>query len=90
MKESKLSKLSAVIIILLAGIVSWIIANAGVDYDRMELGALAPVIILPIQIAFFCVLFLIIDWLSGISRIRIMLTIVVIILILGIQLRVSE
>jgi len=89
MKDLKLSKLRAVGLVILSGFVSWIIANIGINYDRMELGALAPTVVLPVLIAVACLLFIILDWIFSRFRIWILMVTIVAILFLGIQMRLS-
>ncbi|HYV93926.1 MAG TPA: hypothetical protein VE978_19265 [Chitinophagales bacterium] len=41
----KISKASGFVGILASALIAWSIANVGVDYNKMELGALAPLYI---------------------------------------------
>jgi hypothetical protein len=64
----KISKPTSVFIVIGDCFLSFAIANLGVNYDRMELGALFPILINPIISVAAFMLFIFIDW--GFPEIR--------------------
>ena len=86
----KLTKPASIGIILGSGLIAWTIANIGLDYDRMELGALLPLFVPPIITAGAFILFLVLDW--AFPKIRFLLVLILVIIILwnSIQIRMES
>ncbi|HVM89541.1 MAG TPA: hypothetical protein VMT76_15240 [Puia sp.] len=87
MKGLDLTKFYAALIILVSAIASWLIDNVAVNYDRMELGALANLFVPPIIGFVSLILFLLLDWRFPKARFWVTIIFVVINLFIGIEIR---
>ena len=90
MMSHKVSKITAITIALITEIISFCIGNIGLDYDKMELGALANMIVLPILLATTLLLFALIDWAKPKYRLGLLVGTILVMLWLGIQLRIDS
>jgi hypothetical protein len=68
LKKRSLTKISSILLIIGATLISWVIANTGINYDRMELGALANIFIPLVAGALILILFLLVDWIVPEAR----------------------
>ena len=77
-------------ILIISGITSWLIANVGINYDTMELGALLPIFIPPVITAISLVLFLLLDWIFPKIRFWLILLLVLSNLFFSIDIRLDS
>lgn len=84
-----MKKSNAILITIVSAMASWLIANIGVDYDRIELGALMNMFV-PVTIgAISVVLFALLDWALPRGRIAMTIIFCVINLLSGIAISTS-
>ena len=89
LNKTNLTKTKAILILVLACVLSIVLAMAGVEYGAIELGALVyffvPIIVTIIAIN----IFFIIDSFNSINRFRLTVILSIIILLLGVFLRID-
>lgn len=90
LNNKSIKKIIAIVIILCSGIISWLIANIGVDTGNMEMAAIANVFGPLLAVAASLILFLLIDWAFPKYRFWIMLILVILNLLCGFIIRIEN
>jgi hypothetical protein len=88
LQQKNLSKAAAIFILVISGILSWIIANAWAEHNRMELGALMNFLVPQIIAAATLILFLLVDWILPRARFWVLLLLAILNVLTGIQIRI--
>jgi hypothetical protein len=87
---SKISKFGSISAIILSVIISWLIANVAVNYNRIELSALINFLFPQIIGGATLIVFLLIDWGFPKARFWTKIIFVVINIIIGVQIRIDS
>jgi hypothetical protein len=84
------SKLTAILILVVSGIISWLIANIGVNTGNMEMAAIANVFFPPAIAVISIILFLLLDWLIKNGRFWITLVLFLATVLSGLVIRIEN
>jgi hypothetical protein len=90
LEKPKISKATSIFVLLGTIVSSWLIANIGVNYDRMELGALANAFIPPMLGVSSIIIFLLVDWIAPKTRLVTTVILTIINIAIAIDIRVES